>query len=127
MYYGREKDFRSYESALTIIYNGPPTEGQVYYQEKIGVYTDAYIVKLKSKEMSKELGLYLTSAMNQSIHNHQKKNIHVDIKQYGQAELKMMTYYFQSKQVMTENQSLTRIECITQMVMFQIGSIWKNT
>ena len=73
MYYGREKDFRSYESALTIIYNGPPTEGQVYYQEKIGVYTDAYIVKLKSKEMSKELGLYLTSAMNQSIHNHQKK------------------------------------------------------
>lgn len=127
MYYGREKDFRSYESALTIIYNGPPTEGQVYYQEKIGVYTDAYIVKLKSKEMSKELGLYLTSAMNQSIHNHQKKNIHVDIKQYGQAELKMMTYYFQSKQVMTENQSLTRIECVTQMVMFQIGSIWKNT
>lgn len=73
MYYGREKDFRSYESALTIIYNGPPTEGQVYYQEKIGVYTDAYIVKLKSKEMSKELGLHLTSAMNQSIHNHQKK------------------------------------------------------
>ena len=73
MYYGREKDFRSYESVLTIIYNGPPTEGQVYYQEKIGVYTDAYIVKLKSKEMSKELGLYLTSAMNQSIHNHQKK------------------------------------------------------
>ena len=55
MYYGREKDFRSYESVLTIIYNGPPTEGQVYYQEKIGVYTDAYIVKLKSKEMSKEL------------------------------------------------------------------------
>ena len=73
MYYGREKDFRSYESVLTIIYNGPPTEGQVYYQEKIGVYTDAYIVKLKSKDMSKELGLYLTSAMNQSIHNHQKK------------------------------------------------------
>ena len=73
MYYGREKDFRSYESVLTIIYNGPPTEGQVYYQEKIGVYTDAYIVKLKSKEMSKELGLYLTSTMNQSIHNHQKK------------------------------------------------------
>ena len=73
MYYGREKDFRSYESVLTIIYNGPPTEGQVYYQEKIGVYTDAYIVKLKSKKMSKELGLYLTSAMNQSIHNHQKK------------------------------------------------------
>lgn len=73
MYYGRKKDFRSYESVLTIIYNGPPTEGQVYYQEKIGVYTDAYIVKLKSKEMSKELGLYLTSAMNQSIHNHQKK------------------------------------------------------
>lgn len=62
-------DEGTYNEAIVVGINGTALDDQ----EKIGVYTDAYIVKLKSKEMSKELGLYLTSAMNQSIHNHQKK------------------------------------------------------
>ena len=34
MYYGREADFTHYENVLSIIYNGPPTVGTVYAQEK---------------------------------------------------------------------------------------------
>lgn len=70
MYYGREEDFTFYENVLSIIYNGPPTEGQTYFQDKIGVYTDAYLVGLKDgRQMSREIGLYLTAAVNASIHN----------------------------------------------------------
>lgn len=74
MYYGRREDFTVHNNVLSIIYNGPPTEGQTYYQEEIGVYTDAYIVGLKNDvPLDRELGLYLTTAVNKSIHNLKKK------------------------------------------------------
>lgn len=73
MYYGRENDFVTYESVLTIIYNGPPTEGQTYYQEKIGLYTDAYIIQLKKMILNEFIGLYFAASINKSIHNPEKK------------------------------------------------------
>lgn len=74
MYYGRREDFTVHNNVLSIIYNGPPTEGQTYYQEEIGVYTDAYIVGLINDiPLDRELGLYLTTAVNKSIHNLKKK------------------------------------------------------
>ena len=73
MYYGRENDFVTYESVLTIIYNGPPTEGQTYYQEKIGLYTDAYIIQLKKIILNEFIGLYFATSINKSIHNPEKK------------------------------------------------------
>ena len=74
MYYGRREDFTVHNNVLSIIYNGPPTEGQTYYQEEIGVYTDAYIVGLiNDVPLDRELGLYLTTAVNKSIHNLKKK------------------------------------------------------
>ncbi len=75
MYYGRRDDFTVHNNVLSIIYNGPPTEGQTYYQEEIGVFTDAYIIGLKDNDilLDRELGLYLTTAVNKSIHNLKKK------------------------------------------------------
>lgn len=74
MYYGSPEDFSSHKKVLSIIYNGPPTEGKTYYQEEIGLYTDAYIVGLKEGEIpNKEVGIYLATAINKSIHNLQKK------------------------------------------------------
>lgn len=74
MYYGRKKDFTSHKNVLSIIYNGPPTEGQTYFQDEIGLYTDAYIVGLKNDIIAnKEIGLYLTTAINKAIHNREKK------------------------------------------------------
>ena len=74
MYYGRRADFTVCENVLSIIYNGPPTEGQTYYQEEIGLYTDAYIVGIKGGIfLDRQLGLYLTTAINKSIHNLDKK------------------------------------------------------
>lgn len=74
MYYGRRADFTVHNNVLSIIYNGPPTEGQTYYQEEIGLYTDAYLVDLKGdKNINRELGLYLTTAINKSIHNLERK------------------------------------------------------
>lgn len=71
MYYGKPSDFESHKMVLSIIYNGPPTEGQTYFQREIGLYTDAYIVKLKNNNniRSEEMGLYLTAAINRSIHD----------------------------------------------------------
>ena len=71
MYYGRKEDYTYYENVLSVIYNGPPTEGQTYYQEEIGVYTDAYLIGLKDTtvKINREIGLYLTSVINASIHN----------------------------------------------------------
>lgn len=72
MYYGREADFDYYTNVLSVIYNGPPTVGQVYAQEKIGVYTDAYLIALKKEimpEMSLDLCFYLKTAVEKAIHN----------------------------------------------------------
>lgn len=72
MYYGREKDFDYYTNVLSVIYNGPPTVGKVYVQEKIGVYTDAYLVALKKEimpEMSLDLCFYLKTVLEKAIHN----------------------------------------------------------
>lgn len=74
MYYGRYKDFTHYQGVLSVIYNGPPTEGQTYYQPEIGVLSDAYLIRLKNKEAITELvGLYLVSAINKSIHDLKNK------------------------------------------------------
>ena len=74
MYYGRRDDFSVHNNVLSIIYNGPPTEGQTYFQEEIGLYTDAYIVALKSGDIPNvEIGLYLATAINKSIHNLERK------------------------------------------------------
>ena len=76
MYYGRPEEFTHYKNVLSIIYNGPPTEGQTYFQDSIGVFTDAYLVSVKKEllsSISKEIGLYLTCAINKSIHNEEHK------------------------------------------------------
>lgn len=74
MYYGRKSDFTHYKNILSIIYNGPPTEGQTYFQDEIGLYTDAYLVDINGRHIdTRELGLYLTTAINKSIHNIDKK------------------------------------------------------
>ena len=75
MYYGRKSDYTYYENVLSVIYNGPPTEGQTYYQEEIGVYTDAYLIALKNKNIrvNREIGLYLASIVNASIHNEKQR------------------------------------------------------
>lgn len=74
MYYGRKDDFTVHKNVLSIIYNGPPTEGQTYYQEEIGLYTDAYIIDLKEMEIpNRQVGIYLATAINKSIHNLAKK------------------------------------------------------
>lgn len=70
MYYGRPEDFTSYRNVLGVIYNGPPTEGQTYFHEEAGVYTDSYLIALKERKITSiEIGLYLTAALNKSIHN----------------------------------------------------------
>ena len=74
MYYGRHSDFTAHKNVLSIIYNGPPTEGQTYYQEIAGVHTDAYLIALKNEMIiSLEIGLYLATAINKSIHNIEHK------------------------------------------------------
>lgn len=75
MYYGRKSDYTYYKNVLSVIYNGPPTEGQTYYQDEIGVYTDAYLIALKDKsvKVNREIGLYLTSVVNASIHNENQR------------------------------------------------------
>lgn len=75
MYYGRKSDYTYYKNVLSVIYNGPPTEGQTYYQDEIGVYTDAYLIALKDKsvKVNREIGLYLTSVVNAAIHNEKQR------------------------------------------------------
>ena len=58
---------------LSIIYNGPPTEGQTYFQDSIGVYTDAYLIGLKDSDIpNREVGSYLAAVINASILNEKK-------------------------------------------------------
>lgn len=74
MYYGRPDDFTSYQNVLSVIYNGPPTEGQTYYQPEIGLLSDAYLIRLKSGiTIGQELGLYLAAAINKSICDRRNK------------------------------------------------------
>lgn len=59
---------------MSIIYNGPPTEGQTYFQDSIGVYTDAYLIGMKDSDIpNREVGLYLAAVINASILNEKKR------------------------------------------------------
>lgn len=59
---------------LSIIYNGPPTEGQTYFQDSIGVYTDAYLIGLKDSDIpNREVGLYFAAVINASFLNEKKR------------------------------------------------------
>lgn len=59
---------------MSIIYNGPPTEGQTYFQDSIGVYTDAYLIGMKDSDIpNREVGLYLAALINASILNEKKR------------------------------------------------------
>ena len=74
MYYGRENEFTCHKNVLSVIYNGPPTEGQTYFQEEAGIYTDAYLLGRKDGgTLCRETGLFLATAINKSIHNEQNR------------------------------------------------------
>lgn len=65
MYYCSPADFVHQRNVLSIIYNGPSTEGQTNFQDSIGVYTDAYLIGLKDGDIpNREVGLYLAAVMN---------------------------------------------------------------
>ena len=68
MFYGREKDFDSAEMTIDVISNGAIATGTVYAQpHKIGVLWDAYLLRPKVIDVSREKLLYLSSALEKSI------------------------------------------------------------
>lgn len=125
MYYGRKEDFTVHNNVLSIIYNGPPTEGQTYFQEEIGLYTDAYIIDLKEMKIpNRHVGIYLATAINKSIHNLAKKKysrgnkatweskvekdeIYLPVDSNGNIDWKYMEHFISA----LEKQSLKRVLC----------------
>ena len=68
MFYGREKDFDSAEMTIDIISNGAIATGTVYAQPyKTGVLWDAYLLRPKVVDISKQKLLYLTASLEKSI------------------------------------------------------------
>ena len=68
MYYGRDCDFESAEMTIGIVQNGAIATGDVYaHPEKTGVLWDAYLVKLKEKNQSEYVLMYLATVMEKSI------------------------------------------------------------
>jgi len=68
MFYGREKDFDSAEMTIDIISNGAIATGTVYAQPyKTAVLWDAYLLKVKAPNVSKEKLLYFTTSLEKSI------------------------------------------------------------
>ena len=68
MYYGREVDFEDDEMTIDIVNDGAISTGNVYAQpQKTGVLYNAYLIKLRYKNISKKLLLYLSCSIQKSI------------------------------------------------------------
>ncbi|WP_407716403.1 restriction endonuclease subunit S [Campylobacter lanienae] len=68
MYYGRECDFESAEMTIDIVNDGAVSTGNVYAQpQKTGVLYNAYLVKPKFENITKEILIYLATATQKSI------------------------------------------------------------
>jgi len=68
MFYGREKDFNSAQMTIDVISNGAIATGTVYAQPyKTGVLWDAYLLRPKVVNISKEKLLFLTTSLEKSI------------------------------------------------------------
>jgi hypothetical protein len=68
MFYGREKDFDSAEMTIDVISNGAIATGTVYAQpNKTGILWDAYLLKPKVVDISKQKLLFFTTSLEKSI------------------------------------------------------------
>ena len=68
MYYARSADYESAEMSLDIVNDGAISVGNVYAQpQKTGVLYNAYLVKPKHNEITKEKLLFLASCLEKSI------------------------------------------------------------
>ncbi len=68
MFYGREKDFDSAEMTIDVISNGAIATGTVYAQPyKTGILWDAYLLKPKVVDISKQKLLFFTTSLEKSI------------------------------------------------------------
>jgi len=68
MFYGRGEDFDSAEMTIDIISNGAVATGTVYPQLiNVGVLWDAYLLKLKHRDMNRKNIFYLSSSLEKSI------------------------------------------------------------
>ena len=68
MYYGRKRDFQSASMTIDIVNDGAVSTGNVYAQpQETGVLYNAYLVKPKTKNTTKELLLFFATSMQKSI------------------------------------------------------------
>lgn len=64
MYYGRSSEWTSVTNSIDIVQNGAKATGCVFYQSQAtSSFRDAYLVKYKEKELSREESLYMVSAL----------------------------------------------------------------
>ena len=68
MYYGRPEDFDSDEMTIEIISDGTLTVGEVYAQpQRTGILYNAYLIKPKTKVVTREILLYLTACLRKAL------------------------------------------------------------
>ena len=68
MYYGKESDYESAEMTIDIVSDGASSTGDVYAQpQRTGVLYNAYLIKLKAKEESLYVLLFLSCVIQKTI------------------------------------------------------------
>lgn len=77
MYWGRKGTFKTYSNVISIIYNGAVAAGLVYAQEEeTGVLAEAYLIRIKDKEISFCANLYLRTVIEKEIyHKYSRDNL----------------------------------------------------
>lgn len=64
MYYGRSSEWASVSNSIDIVQNGVKATGSVFYQSgETSSFRDAYLVKFKTKELTREESLYMVGSL----------------------------------------------------------------
>ena len=64
MYYGRSSEWSSIENSIDIVQNGVKATGSVFYQpQATSSFRDAYLVKFKQGELTREESLFMVTAL----------------------------------------------------------------
>lgn len=64
MYYGRSSEWSSIENSIDIVQNGVKATGSVFYQpQATSSFRDAYLIKFKQRELTREESLFMVTAL----------------------------------------------------------------
>ena len=70
MYWGREKEFTTYENVISVVYNGAIAAGKVYAQkDKTGILAESYFIRLRNHDSSHNINMFLATILEKVLYN----------------------------------------------------------